>query len=121
MGNSTTHNDLLAADTLKKLQAYVKKTGEERGFSDETIQDSFMLLVEEIGEVAKALRPLHNVKMASDSVQSELSHELADVQLLLLSLCNKLGINLADAVIEKETKNRKRIWHNVETIAEGLR
>ncbi len=111
MSSSTTLDDLIAADTLKKLQAYVKRTGKERGFSDETIQDSFMLLVEEIGEVAKALRPLHGVKTASDSVQSELSHELADVQLLLLSLCNKLDINLADAVIAKEKKNRKRTWN----------
>ena len=110
-GNLTTTDGLLQADSLRKLQEYVKRTGEERGFSDETIQDSFMLLVEEIGEVAKALRPLHDVKTASDSAQTELSHELADVQLLLLSLCNKLDIDLTDAIIDKENKNRKRVWN----------
>lgn len=106
----TTIDDLLQADSLRKLQRYVKRTGEERGFSNETIQDSFMLLVEEIGEVAKALRPLHGVKTASDSAQTELSHELADVQLLLISLCNKLDIDLTDAILDKEKKNRKRVW-----------
>jgi len=103
-------DDLLRADSLEKLQEYVRKTGIERGFSNETIQDSFMLLVEELGEVAKAMRPLHGVKTASDSQRLELSHEVADVQLLLLSLCNKLDINLWDAVVEKEAKNRKRVW-----------
>lgn len=110
MSRSTTEDDLLQSETLEKLQQYVKTTGVERGFSDETAQDSFMLLVEELGEVAKAMRPLHGVKTASDSLRLELSHEVADVQLLLLSLCNKLDINLWDAVVEKEKKNRKRIW-----------
>ncbi len=103
-------DDLLQANTLERLQKYVKKTGIERGFSDETAQDSFMLLVEELGEVAKAMRPLHGIKTANDSQRLELSHEVADVQLLLLSLCNKLDINLWDAVVEKEAKNRKRVW-----------
>ncbi len=106
----TTIEDLLTADTLDKLQAYVKQTGIERGFSDETAQDSFMLLVEELGEVAKAMRPLHGIKVADDSTLSDISHELADVLLLLMSLSNKLDINLWDAVIAKERKNRTRIW-----------
>jgi len=106
----TTESDLLAAIDLQKLQTYVRKTGIERGFSSETSQDSFMLLVEELGEVAKAMRPLHGVKVADDSTLSELSEELADVQLLLLSLANKLDINLWDAVVQKEKKNRTRTW-----------
>lgn len=106
-----TEDDLLQADTLQKLQEYVKQTGIERGFEDETSQDSFMLLVEELGEVAKAMRPLHGVKTASDSAKLELFHELADVQLLLLSLCNKLDINLWEAVVQKEAKNRQRSWN----------
>lgn len=110
MSVSTTEDDLLAADSLRKLQEYVKKTGVERGFSNETAQDSFMLLVEELGEIAKAMRPLHGVKVANDSTISELSHELADVQLLLLSLANKLDIDIWNAVVEKEQKNRTREW-----------
>ena len=111
MSVRTTEADLIEASiALKKLQHYVKQTGEERGFSDETAQDSFMLLVEELGEVAKAMRPLHGVKVADDSTVTELSHELADVQLLLLSLANKLNIDLTDAVVAKEKKNRTRTW-----------
>jgi NTP pyrophosphatase (non-canonical NTP hydrolase) len=108
--HATTESDLLSATDMKKLQLYVQRTGIERGFSSETSQDSFMLLVEELGEVAKAMRPLHGVKVADDSTLSELSDELADVQLLLLSLANKLGIDIWDAVVQKEKRNRTRTW-----------
>ncbi len=107
---ATTDDDLVNAVSLADLQAYVKRTGEERGFSDETAQDSLMLILEELGEVAKAMRPLRGIKVANDSQYVELAHELADVQLLLLSLSNKLGINLSDAVITKEQRNRQREW-----------
>lgn len=108
--NLTSEQDLLKADSLRKLQAYVQKTGVERGFADETAQDSFMLLIEELGEVAKAMRPLHGVKVANDSIVTDLSLEIADVQLLLMSLCNKLGIDVWDAIVTKERRNRTRTW-----------
>lgn len=107
---ATTDDDLLNAVSLSELQAYVKRTGQERGFSDETAQDSLMLILEELGEVAKAMRPLRGIKVASDSFHVELAHELADVQLLLLSLSNKLHIDLGKAVISKERRNRQREW-----------
>lgn len=111
MTNLTTEAELIeASSALRKLQSYVKRAGQERGFSGETAQDSFMLLIEEMGEVAKAMRPLHGIKVANDSTVAELSHELADVQLLLLSLANKLEIDLTEAVIQKENKNRTRTW-----------
>lgn len=96
--------------TLKELQEYVEQTSVERGFQNETVQDRFMLLVEEVGEFAKAMRPLHGVKTADDSLQTELEHEAADIQLLLTSVCNRLGIDLESAVIAKEQKNRRRTW-----------
>lgn len=104
-------DDLKAAATqLKALQAYVQETSSERGFDNESIQDRFMLLVEEVGELAKSMRPLHGVKVADDSLTSEITHEIADVLLLTFSLANSLGIDLATAVIEKEEKNRQRNW-----------
>lgn len=69
-----------------------------------------MLLVEEVGELAKSMRPLHGVKVANDSVMSEIEHELADVLLLTFSVANGLKIDLASAVIAKEEKNRQRAW-----------
>lgn len=99
-----------ATAALGSLQSYVKKTGLERGFDDESAQDKFMLLVEEVGELAKAMRPLHYVKLADDSASTDLEDEAADILMLLASLCNKLGIDLKQAVLTKEIKNRQRSW-----------
>lgn len=96
--------------TLTEWQAFIKKRTIERGFDNETLQDEFMLLVEEVGELAKAMRPLHGVKTASDSAKLELEHEAADVFWLLSCICNTLGIDLDTAIRSKEEKNNKRVW-----------
>lgn len=97
-------------DQLRALQSYVDTTARERGFDQESVQDRFMLLVEEVGELAKSMRPLHGVKVADDSIMSEIEYELADVLLLTFSVANSLKIDLASAVIAKEEKNRQRTW-----------
>lgn len=96
--------------TLADWQAYVQRKIEERGFADETIQQKFMLLVEEVGELAKAIRPLEGIKTSSDSDTLDLSHEAADVFWLLCCICNGLGVDLDTAIRSKETKNEKRHW-----------
>lgn len=96
--------------TLAEWQNFIKKRTIERGFDNETLQDEFMLLVEEVGELAKAMRPLHGVKTASDSAKLELEHEAADVFWLLSCICNTLGIDLESAIRSKEEKNNKRTW-----------
>lgn len=72
-----------------------------------------LLLTEEIGELAKAIRK-SETKMAInlsrihhyDTVESE----IADVFIVLLSLCNTMKINLTDAFLEKERINIERVW-----------
>lgn len=96
--------------TLADFQAYAARKIKERGFDDETVQDKFILLVEEVGELAKALRPMHGVKVADDSVVGEMEHELADVFWLLLAISNGLGVDLEQAVRAKEAKNEARNW-----------
>ena len=99
--------------TLGEWQEYIACKIEERGFADETLQDSFMLLVEEVGELAKSLRPLHGIKVATDSTQKghqDIEHEAAAVFWLIVCVCNKLGIDLDSAIRSKEVKNAKRTW-----------
>lgn len=105
-------NTLNQSTTLNQMQEYIKKIIDLRGFAEETPQECLLMLVEEVGELAKAIRkttglPVDQSRMASyTSVQSE----AADVFILLVSLCNAAGINLLDAVIEKEAENNKRTW-----------
>ena len=41
---------------------------------------------------------------------TNIEEEIADVFIVLVSICNELGINLYDAVINKEKDNIKRKW-----------
>ena len=96
--------------TLAEWQAYVQRKIEERGFADETTQQKFMLLVEEVGELAKAVRQLVGMKFTDTTRQQELREELADVQIVLLGLASMVGEDMFHAVADKEQKNRTREW-----------
>ena len=97
--------------SLDEWQTYVQQKITERGFANETTQQKFLLLVEEVGELAKALRPLEGIKTSDDSDKLDVKHEAADVFWLLCCICNGLGIDLDEAVRLKDAKNEKRIWH----------
>jgi NTP pyrophosphatase (non-canonical NTP hydrolase) len=96
--------------TIPEYQAFMKNIIEERGFADETVPEVFMLLLEEIGEFAKAARKVSGLKNAEDSKVHDLAEEAADVFWYLLDLCNRLGIDLEKAFVAKEKKNQTRKW-----------
>ena len=82
----------------------------ERGFDKETVPEVFTLLVEEVGELAKAIRKANGQKVDKASKVHDLEEEAADVFWLLIDLCNRLDIDLAKAFAAKEQKNRQRKW-----------
>lgn len=96
--------------SLTEYQDYLKAEFIERGFDDETVEQKFMLLIEEIGELAKAARKRSDVKHATDSRERDVLEESGDVLILVLDLCTKLGVNAEDALITKEQKNKTRTW-----------
>lgn len=96
--------------TIGELQEYVAQFNVERGFLDETVEHKFMLMAEEVGELAKALRGVCGGKFADDTARTEFSEEVVDVLLLLISISDKLGVDIADAIEQKEAKNRTREW-----------
>ena len=101
--------------TLHQMQEYVKNVIELRGFAEETPSECLLMLVEEVGELAKAMRKSAGMYIDPtrlenyDTVQSE----VADVFILLVSLCNAAGIDLHQAVLEKEKTNSQRQWVQV--------
>lgn len=97
--------------TLADLQRYVHEMVAERGFDkNEDIAKKFLLLIEEVGEFAKATRKVVGLHMADDSAQTQLTHEAADVFIVLLGLCNLLGVDLEEAFRAKEAINKTRTW-----------
>ncbi len=95
---------------MSDYQTYLKQAVLERGFQDETHQEVFTLLVEEVGELAKAIRKLNGQKVDKNSKNHDVAEEAADVLFMLVDLCNRLGINLEQAFQEKEAKNNQRTW-----------
>jgi len=104
-------DDLSSNFTLKDYQGYVAQIVKKRGFEKETISDIFILLVEEVGELAKIIRRVQGLKLAQDSkVNKNISYEIVDCLIYLLDLANQLNIDLAKAFREKEKMNKKRKW-----------
>lgn len=100
-------------NTLQEVQAYIKNVIRIRGFSEQEVEKTMLLLLEEVGELAKSIR-----KNATDmGVDKEklyhydtIESEVADVFIVLVSVCNRLGIDLYQALKDKEKENSKRCW-----------
>lgn len=74
-----------------------------------------LLLLEETGELAKAIRKkLPNGTVDKNKMEhyTEIEEEVADVFIVLTELCNVLNIDLYQAVLEKERINIERKWIN---------
>ncbi|MEK7072895.1 MAG: MazG nucleotide pyrophosphohydrolase domain-containing protein [Patescibacteria group bacterium] len=96
--------------TLADFQRYVAEMVEERGFVKESLPEVFMLFLEECGEMAKAARKSHGLKIDETSQKYHLDHEIADVFIYLLDIANKCGVDLEKAFREKEEINKERTW-----------
>ena len=107
---STSTLQLQEKPTLQDFQKYVSDMVKERGFHQETVAETFMLFVEECGELAKAIREKEKINVAEDAQEKDLAHEFADVFIYLLDLCNQQDIDLEQAFREKEEVNKKRTW-----------
>ncbi len=90
--------------TLPEYQKLMKRLVRERGFDKETVPAVFMLLAEEVGELAKAIRKINGQKTSADSKTHIVQEEVADVFWLLIDLCNRLGIDLEKAFQRRKTK-----------------
>lgn len=96
--------------TVTQLQKYIQEVIRYRGFDPESVSDNFILLCEEVGELAKAIRVYNGVKVATDSNIVNLEHEIADVFWMLACISNQVGVNITTAVRNKEEVNKRRLW-----------
>ncbi len=96
--------------TIGDLQDYIWKMNQERGFNLEDPSMKLLMLTEEVGELAKALRKTVGLSFSKTTQTKEVEEELADVLIVLLGLSSLLQVDLADATDKKESKNRNRSW-----------
>lgn len=106
-------NNLKSDNSLGDVQNYIKNVIELRGFSEQDIEKTMLLLTEEVGELAKAIRK-EQTSMSIDKSKirnyDSIENEVADVFIVLCSICNKLNIDLFSSLKEKEKENISRIW-----------
>ena len=99
--------------SINEIQSYIKEVMQIRGFNKEKSSDKILLLVEEVGELAKAIRR-NESKLGIDKTKeynySSVESEIADVFIVLLSICDILNIDLLKVFLNKEEENIKRIW-----------
>jgi len=95
--------------TLAELQARVKQMVADKGFDGANILLQTVMMAEEMGEVAKAVRNLERHGKTAEN-QRELGLELADLLNYVCWLATHYGVNLDNAIEEKFAINATRTW-----------
>ncbi|HEU5199074.1 MAG TPA: MazG nucleotide pyrophosphohydrolase domain-containing protein [Ktedonobacterales bacterium] len=97
--------------TLSDLQRYVAEVCQERGWTKDTPAEKFVLFIEEVGELAKAMRKAAGLyEERAKPSQWALEEEFADVLSYLLDLANCFEIDLEAVFRAKEQVNQSRTW-----------
>ena len=97
--------------TLKELQSYLALVCEERGWTKDSPSEKFVLFIEEVGELAKAMRQAAGLyEEQAKPRDMSLEEEFADVLSYLLDLANCFHVDLEQAFRAKEQINQSRIW-----------
>ena len=105
--------ELPTGDSLSELQKYIWHINLERGFNTEDPAKKMVMLMEEVGELAKAIRQQIGLKFTETTRRAAIAEELADVQIVLLGLASLLGEDMFQAVQDKERRNRQRSWQKL--------
>lgn len=99
-------------NTLKEAQEIIRKFVEERSW-ERPSADTFIHLVEEIGEVGRNILIMKDYGGAHTKDKPvNMEEELADVLYLLLKLANENNVDLQNAFTSKVEKIRKKFPTN---------
>ncbi len=94
---------------LQKVSALLSV---QRGFHDEKPLEIMLMMVEEVGELAKALRKEIGLKVDAKKAGDigKIETEAADIFIYLLHLANVCNFDLGEAFKKKELINSQRDW-----------
>ena len=91
---------------LKKIQKDIWQNKINKGFKTADVNKEFCLLYWEVSETYDAWR----------KKKDDLNEELADKAIYLMGLSEMLGFDLADEIEKKVSKNKKRVYKNVDGV-----
>ena len=87
------------------FQNYYRKVVSWRGYENEGPKDCLLLMMEEIGELSRALRKEAKLKRHGKPITNRVAEELADVFIYVVHMANILKLNLGRIVRQKEMAN----------------
>jgi len=96
---------------LGAFQQYYRRVAIQRGYKSESPKDCLLLMVEEVGELAREIRRRERLVRHGPSSESSESKELADIFLYVVHMANVLDVDLSKVVQEKELINLQRFLH----------
>jgi len=102
------HSSGPPAPALKAFQEYYRRAALQRGYAKEGPKDCLLLMVEEVGELARALRKREKLVRHGSYPDSSEAQELADVFLYVVHMANVLELDLAHIVRDKEVMNLQK-------------
>ncbi len=103
------HRVLPPPPAVKTFQHYYRRVALQRGYSKENAKDCLLLMVEEFGELARALRKRMRLARYGRAITNQEALELADVFIYVVHMANILKIDLSKVVQEKELINIKKL------------
>ncbi|MDD2299486.1 MAG: MazG nucleotide pyrophosphohydrolase domain-containing protein [Candidatus Pacebacteria bacterium] len=98
--------------TVSELQKRVTEAEIRKGHIGDDIKTKCFLLMEEVGEMVKAIRILLGMKIHSKTAKHDLEDEIGDVFFLLIAIANRAGIHPAKALISKIEKDDLKVYKN---------
>jgi NTP pyrophosphatase (non-canonical NTP hydrolase) len=106
--------------TLAALQELTDAIGRHFGWNGKGPEKSFLLFVEEVGELAKSIRKITGLAIEQNNPDKpvlptatqmqNIGEEMADVLSYLLELANHFNIDLEQAYRAKMAENLQRTW-----------
>lgn len=96
--------------TLADISQYIADMEVERGFTDQNVLQKCLMFGEEVGELFKAIRKAEKMRVDNNSTIGSVEEEIADVLIFLCSIASCYGIDIEQALREKEERNKSRVW-----------
>ena len=95
---------------IREYQAWLQAYDEARGWDKISPSHTFLHLIEEIGEIARAVEVLEGYRngAGADDSRAHLAEELADAATFLYKLAYQCGVDLEDALKSNMTKAENR-------------
>lgn len=99
--------------TLKDIQEYILKWKKLKKFNTtDPIYECFML-IEEVGELTKAIRKSHGNTIDPKSHVGGIGEEISDCIFFLFNIANIYNIDIETEFRKKDEINRKRHWDKI--------